>query len=244
MDVKDRAQSRPLPRVVPRDEWRKAHDEIRAQEKAFTRQHDALAARRRELPMVAVEKEYRFEGPEGNVSLLDLFEGRSQLIIYHFMFHPNWDEGCDGCSWFVDGVAHPAHLHSRDVSMALVSRAPLEKLEAYRERMGWSLPWYSSAGSDFNYDFNATVGDSEHHHLSVFIRDGEGIFHTYQTGARGVERLGTTFSLLDLVPYGRQEKWEESPAGWPQGDPYVWWRRHDSYDDGVPAPSTEGDGNR
>src|SRR5690625_4071165 len=143
------------------------------------RRSDALAAQRRRLPMVKVEEEYEFAGPAGRVSLLDLFEGRNQLIVYHFMFHPDWDEGCDGCSWFVDGLAHPAHLRARDVSLALVSRAPIKKLQAYRERMGWTLPWYSSHGSSFNADFGATVGDSEHHVLSVFLQDGVNIYHTY-----------------------------------------------------------------
>ena len=155
------------------------------------------------------------------------------------MFHPDWDEGCDGCSWFVDGVADVWHLAARDVAFALVSRAPLEKLEAYKRRMGWDLPWYSSYGTTFNHDLGATVGDSEHHRLSVFVRDGERVYLTYQTFDRGVEALGTTFSLLDLVPYGRQESWEDSPPGWPQGDAYVWWRRKDEYErTGVPAPST------
>ena len=240
MAVERVVERRALPRVVSREEWQRERDELLAQEKELTRQHDLLAARRRRLPMVAVDKEYVFTGPNGEVSLLDLFDGRSQLIVYHFMFHPDWEEGCDGCSWFADGVAHPAHLAARDVSFAMISRAPLPKLEAYRRRMGWDLPWYSSYGSDFNYDFHATVGNSEHHSLSVFLRDGDQVFHTYQTGARGVEQLGTAFSLIDLVPYGRQETWEDSPAGWPQGDPYVWWRRHDSYEDGVPAPSLKG----
>lgn len=230
----------PLPRIVSREEWQREREQLLIQEKALMRQQDALAAKRRRLPMVAVETPYRFEGPDGRVSLLDLFEGRSQLIVYHFMFHPDWEAGCDGCSWVVDGLAHPAHLQARDVSLALVSRAPLQKLEAYKRRMGWDLPWYSSFGSDFNYDFRATVGDSEHHALSVFLRDGTRLYHTYRTDRRGVEQLGTTFSLLDLVPYGRQERWEDSPAGWPTGDPYVWWRRHDSYDGGIPAPSSPG----
>lgn len=236
MDAERRNRSHRLPPVVTRAEWQQVLDELRAEEKALTRRLDELAAKRRRLPMVEVEKSYRFEGPDGPASLLDLFEGRSQLIVYHFMFHPDWEEGCDGCSWFVDGLSHAAHIQARDVSLALVSRAPLAKLTAYRERMGWSVPWYSSHGSDFNHDLHATVGDSEHHSLSVFLRDGERIFHTYQTFARGVESLGTAFSLLDLVPYGRQETWQDSPEGWPRGDPYVWWRRHDSYGD-LPAPS-------
>ena len=233
-----RSKLRSLPRVVSREEWQRARDELLVEEKALTRQHDALAAKRRRLPMVAVGKPYRFDGPEGPVTLLDLFGGRSQLIVYHFMFHPEWDAGCDGCSWVVDGLSHLAHLQARDVSLVLVSRAALPKLEAYKHRMGWEVPWYSSYESDFNFDFRATVGDSEHHALSVFLRDGDRIHHTYYIDQRGVEQLGTTFSLLDLVPYGRQENWEDSPEGWPKGDPYVWWRRHDSYDGGVPAPST------
>ncbi|HZJ09117.1 MAG TPA: DUF899 domain-containing protein [Trueperaceae bacterium] len=228
-----------LPPVVSHEKWQLASEKLREEEKSLTRRLDALVAKRRRLPMVEVEKSYRFTGPSGSASLLDIFEGRSQLVVYHFMFHPDWDEGCEGCSWFVDGFAHPAHIESRDVSFALVSRAPYSKLAAYQERMGWTAPWYSSHGSDFNHDFHATVGDSEHHSLSVFLRDGERIFHTYQTFARGVENLGTAFSLLDLVPYGRQEKWQDSPEGWPQGDPYVWWRRHDSYGD-LPAPSVVG----
>ncbi len=201
------------------------------------RRADALAARRRRLGRVKLESEYLFEGESGPATLLDLFDGASQLIVYHFMFHPGWEAGCDGCSWFVDGVAHPAHLRARDVALALVSRAPLHKLLAYRERMGWDLAWYSSHGTTFNRDFGATVGDSEHHALSVFLRSGDDIYLTYQTRDRGVEALGTTFSLLDLVPFGRQERWEDSPEGWPQGDPYGWWRRHDEYGDAEPAPS-------
>ncbi len=235
-EPKSSASGRPLPRIVSRDEWQRASDELVVEEKALTRRLDALAAQRRRLPMVAVEKRYEFDGPAGRVTLLDMFEGRSQLILYHFMFHPDWDEGCDGCSWVVDGLAHPAHLHARDASIALVSRAPLKKLLAYRDRIDWDLPWFSSHGSEFNHDFRATVGDSEHHTLSVFLRDGEKVYHTYQTFDRGVEALGAAFSLIDLLPYGRQETWQDSPPGWPQGAPYVWWRRHDSYGDML-APS-------
>lgn len=239
MNESDQASAaKPLPEVVPRDEWQRARAELLVEEKAAMRRLDAVAAQRRRLPMVEVEKRYEFDGPEGRVSLLDLFAGRSQLIIYHFMFHPDWDEGCDGCSWFVDGVAHLAHLHARDASFALVSRAPLTKLAGYRQRMGWDLPWFSSFGSEFNRDFHATVGDSEHHSLSAFLRDGARVFHTYQTFDRGVEALGTAFSLIDLLPYGRQETWQDSPPGWPQGAPYAWWRRHDSYGD-MAAPSEQ-----
>ncbi|MFO7544634.1 MAG: DUF899 domain-containing protein [Trueperaceae bacterium] len=229
---------KPLPPIVTYDAWREARDELLAEEKAHMRRGDALAAKRRRLPMAPVEKGYVFRGRDGDATLLDLFQGRNQLIVYHFMFHPDWEEGCDGCSWFTDGVADTRHLAARDVSFALVSRAPIAKLEAYRRRMGWNLPWYSSHDTTFNHDFGATVGDSEHHALSVFLRDGEHVYLTYQTSDRGVENLGTTFSLLDLVPYGRQEQWEDAPDGWPEGDPYVWWRRHDQYDTAVPAPST------
>jgi len=228
----------PLPPLVTYEAWREARDELLAEEKAHMRRGDALAAKRRRLPMVPVEKRYDFRGDDGNATLLELFQGRHQLIVYHFMFHPDWDEGCDGCSWFTDGVADVRHLAARDVSFALVSRAPFAKLDAYRRRMGWNLPWYSSHGTTFNHDFGATVGDSEHHALSVFLRDGEQAYLTYQTSDRGVENLGTTFSLLDLVPYGRQEHWEDAPEGWPKGDAYVWWRRHDQYATAIPAPST------
>lgn len=230
--------TRALPPVVDREAWQQARAQLLAEEKAHMRQGDELAAKRRSLPMVRLDKHYEFEGPRGRNSLQDLFEGRNQLIVYHFMFHPDWSAGCDGCSWFTDGIANVAHINARDVSFALVSRARFGKLETYRRRMGWNLPWYSSFDSTFNQDFGATVGDSEHHLLSVFLRDGDDVYLTYQTGDRGTESLGTAFSFLDLVPYGRQETWQKSPAGFPQGEPYVWWRRHDEYEDGVPAPST------
>ena len=219
-----------LPRIVSRDEWLAAHEAFLAKEKEFTRQRDALNAERRRLPMVKIEKEYVFEGPEGEASLLDLFEGRRQLILYHFMFDPDWDEGCDGCSMVVDNMGHPAHLHARDTSRVLVSRAPLEKIERYKARMGWTIPWYSSFNSDFNTDFEVTTDEGETFGLSVFLRDGDDIFQTYFTNGRGVEYLGSNWSYLDLTPFGRQEAWEDSPAGWPQTPPYGWWRRHDQYE--------------
>ena len=231
---------RPLPPVVDREQWERARAELLAEEKAHMRRADELAAKRRALPIVRVEQPYVLDSPNGPRSLLDIFEGRNQLIVYHFMFHPEWTAGCDGCSWFTDGVANIAHINARDVSFALVSRARIGKLETYRRRMGWQFPWYSSHDTNFNQDFGATVGDSEHHRLSVFLRDGEDIYLTYQTSDRGTENLGTAFSLLDLVPYGRQESWQQAPSGWPQGDPYVWWRRHDEYATGVPAPSEQG----
>jgi predicted dithiol-disulfide oxidoreductase (DUF899 family) len=199
-------------------------------EKAATRARDALAAERRRLPMVRIEKPYSFTGPKGAVTLVDLFEGRRQLVLYHFMFGAEDVEGCPGCSMVVDNLGHPAHLHARDTSLALVSRAPLSKLNAYKRRMGWSVPWYSSAKSDFNDDFGVTTDGEESFGLSVFLRDGDKVYRTYFTDGRGVEALGSSWTFLDLTPLGRQESWEDSPAGWPQSQPYTWWRRHDQYE--------------
>jgi predicted dithiol-disulfide oxidoreductase (DUF899 family) len=222
-----------LPEVVSADEWQASHEELLAKEKAATRERDALAAERRRQPMVEIEKDYVFAGRDGEARLVDLFEGRSQLILYHFMFGPGasgWpDAGCDGCSMFVDQIGHLAHLHARDTSFALVSRAPIEKIEPYRQRMGWAIPWFSSAGTDFNDDFGVTRDGREVFGLSVFVRDGDRVFRTYFTSGRGVEALGSVWSFLDLTPLGRQENWEDSPDGWPQSAPYEWWRRHDEY---------------
>jgi predicted dithiol-disulfide oxidoreductase (DUF899 family) len=228
-----------LPPVVSAAEWQAALDELRAKEKEATRASDVLAAERRRLPMVRIEKDYVLEGPEGEARLLDLFESRRQLILYHFMFGPNQDAGCDGCSMFADQVCHLAHLHARDTSFAFVSRAPLAKIEPYRKRMGWAIPWYSSFDSDFNVDFGvspeeprpAEYQDGETFGLSVFLRDGDDVCRTYFTSRRGVEALGSVWSFLDRTPLGRQETWEDSPEGWPQTPPYQWWRRHDEYED-------------
>jgi predicted dithiol-disulfide oxidoreductase (DUF899 family) len=226
-----------LPPVVSQGEWEKAVAELRVKEKAATRARDALAAERRRLPMVPVESSYVFDGPQGKVALRDLFAGRRQLLLYHFMFGPNQEAGCAGCSMFVDQIGHPAHLNARDTSFALVSRAPIAKLGAYRRRMGWTLPWFSSFASDFNHDLGvgpATPQPSEYQDgeafgLSVFLRDGERIYRTYFTNGRGVEALGSVWTFLDLTPLGRQEAWEDSPPGYPQGKPYEWWKRHDEY---------------
>jgi predicted dithiol-disulfide oxidoreductase (DUF899 family) len=228
-----------LPPVVSAAEWQAAHESLLAKEKEATRARDALAAERRRQPMVGIDRDYVFEGPAGEASLLDLFEGRRQLLVYHFMFGPSQDEGCDGCSMFVDQIGHLAHLHARDTSFALVSRAPLAKIEPYRKRMGWTIPWFSSFGSDFNVDFGVSpetprpseYQDGETFGLSVFIRDGDEVFRTYFTSKRGVEALGSIWTFLDLTPLGRQENWEDSPEGWPQTPPYEWWRRHDEYED-------------
>ena len=226
-----------LPPIVSQTEWQKARDALLAEEKDATRARDALAAQRRRLPRVRIAKDYAFDGPEGEVTLPVLFEGRRQLLLYHFMFGPNQDAGCDGCSMFIDQVGHPAHLHARNTSFAIVSRAPIAKIESYRKRMGWTIPWFSSFDSDFNVDFGVSpetpqpdvYQDGESFGLSVFLRDGDDVFRTYFTTNRGVEALGSVWTLLDLTPLGRQEEWEESPEGYPQGKPYEWWRRHDEY---------------
>jgi predicted dithiol-disulfide oxidoreductase (DUF899 family) len=222
-----------LPTVVTPTEWQTAVEDLRAKEKAETRRRDALAAERRRLPMVRVEKDYVFEGPDGPARLVDLFEGRRQLLLYHFMFAPGvhgWPEaGCEGCTMFVDQIGHLAHLHARDTSFALISRAPIANLEAYGARMGWDIPWFSSAGTGFNEDFGVTTERGEGFALSVFVRGGEDVFRTYVTAGRGVEALGSVWAFLDLTPLGRQETWEDTPPGRPQGDAYTWWRRHDEY---------------
>ena len=218
-----------LPKVVSRAKWQAARDALLIKEKKATRARDALNAERRRLPMVRIEKDYVFEGPKGKASLPDLFEGRRQLIIYHFMYHADEDRFCEGCSFFVDQICHLAHLHARDTSFALVARAPLVKIRPFQKRMGWTVPWYSSFGSDFNRDFGVTTDEGETFGLSVFLRDGDRIFHTYFTDGRGVEHLGSVWTFLDVTPYGRQENWEDSPKGWPQTPPYTWWRYHDIY---------------
>jgi predicted dithiol-disulfide oxidoreductase (DUF899 family)/ketosteroid isomerase-like protein len=242
------------PEIVSRAEWIDARKTLLAREKAFTRQRDTLNAERRRLPMVPVDKDYVFEGPHGPARLLDLFEGRQQLIVYHFMFDPSWDAGCPSCSFLTDNIGHLAHLHARKTTLVLVSRAPLEKIEPYRCRMGWTIPWYSSYGSDFNYDFHVTLDetvapveynytdkaallakgesyftDGESHGLSVFLRDGASVYHTYSAYARGTDLLAGTYNYLDMTALGRQEDWEE-PSGRSDGPFMAWLRRHDEYD--------------
>jgi predicted dithiol-disulfide oxidoreductase (DUF899 family) len=227
----------PQPPVVSQQEWEAVLGRLRAKEKEATRARDALAAERRRLPRVRIGKDYAFQGPAGKASLRDLFDGRRQLLLYHFMFGPNQEAGCPGCSMFIDQVGHLAHLHARDTSFALASRAPIAKIEAYRKRMGWTLPWYSTFGTDFNPDFGvgpasprpAEHQDGETFGLSVFLLDGGEVYRTYFTGGRGVEALGSVWTFLDLTPFGRQEDWEDSPEGVPKGPRYEWWRRHDEY---------------
>lgn len=218
------------PPVVDRATWQRELLALREEEKAVTRQLGALSARRRRLPMTPVDPGYRFVGETGERTLLELFDGRPQLIVYHFMFGPDWEAGCDGCSWVVDAMSHPAHLEARGVSLVLVSRSALPNLLGYRERMGWRLPWYSSLGTSFNDDMGATIDGQENHMVSVFLRDGDDVYRTYCTEDRGVEHLGSHWTYLDLTPFGRQEAWEDSPPGWPQGPAYAWQRRHDEYD--------------
>jgi predicted dithiol-disulfide oxidoreductase (DUF899 family) len=217
-----------MPPIVSPPEWQTARDELLVKEKAATRALDALAAERRRLPMVAVEKSYVFDAPGGKRTLPDLFDGRRQLVVYHFMMGPG-SAPCPGCSTFTDNVGRLEHLHARDTGLTLVSRAPLDEIEALKDRMEWKAPWVSSFGSDFNDDFGLTIQGQETFGLSVFLRDGDDVYRTYFTDRRGVDRLRFDFNLLDLTPYGRQESWEDSPAGWPQTPPYSWWRRHDEY---------------
>lgn len=212
------------PPVVSAQQWWTARDALLVKEKELTRALDALAAERRRMPMVRIDKDYLFEGPDGPANLADLFDGRSQLIVYCFMWH-GADDVCSGCSMFTDNVGHLAHLHARDTSLALVSRGPLAEITLVQERMGWTIPWFSSLGSDFNDDMGAGDGFA----LNVFLRDGDDVYRTYFTAARGVDRLGSNWTFLDLTPLGRQETWEDSPEGWPQTQPYQWWRRHDDY---------------
>jgi predicted dithiol-disulfide oxidoreductase (DUF899 family) len=217
-----------LPKIVSRAEWQAARDRLLVKEKEATRALDKLAAERRRLPMVKIEKNYVFEGPDGKASLLDLFDGRRQLFLYHFMFGPG-AKPCTGCSSMMDNVGHLAHLNARDTSFAVVARAPLSEIEAYKQRMAWNFPWYSSHGTDFNHDFGVTTDKGENFGISVFLRDGTDIYRTYFTSARGADRLRFDFNVLDLTPLGRQESWEDSPEGWPQTPPYEWWRKHDEY---------------
>lgn len=216
-----------LPEIVSRDEWHTARKELLKKEKEATLARDALAAERRRLPMVPLEKEYMLEGPNGTIRLLDLFAGRRQLLTYHFMLEPGDEAPCSGCSMFVDNIGHLAHLHARDTSFALISRAPYAEIGQVKKQMEWTIPWYSTFGhKDFNTDSGAGSGFG----LSVFLRAGSSIYQTYFTSWRGIETLGSNWTFLDLTPFGRQETWENSPDGWPKTKPYQWWRLHHKYD--------------
>jgi predicted dithiol-disulfide oxidoreductase (DUF899 family) len=219
-----------LPPVVSAEEWNAAREEMLVKEKELTRARDALAAERRRMPRLAVEKEYRFEGPDGPVSLPDLFAGRRQLIVYRFFFDPDVkgypDKGCPGCSFVADQVAHLAHLNARDTTLVFVSRASQEEIARLKERMGWDIPWFTVTDS-FDADFDV----AEWHGTNVFYRDDEDrVFRTYFVDSRGDEQMGSTWNYLDITPLGRQEEWEDSPEGYPQTPPYGWWNRHDEYE--------------
>ncbi|GAA3107339.1 DUF899 domain-containing protein [Streptomyces echinatus] len=211
-----------FPEIVSREQWRAAREELQRKEEAVRRAREVLGAERRRLPMVEADPEYVFEGGDGKATLLDLFEGRAQLVVHHFMFAPEWEAGCPCCAAFLDQVGHLAHLRARNTSFAAVSRAPFTRILPFKARMGWAVPWYSSSHSDFNRDFEATVesGDdlAERPGLSCFLRDHDRVFHTYSVYEGGLDGLGTTSALLDLTALGR------SPAGSDR------LRLHDEYD--------------
>ena len=222
-----KSETMETPKIVSRQEWETARQQLLVKEKAQTRARDALAAERRRMPWLAVEKKYAFDGPGGRASLLDLFEGRRQLIVYRAFFEPGvngWPEhACIGCSMVADQVAHPAHLNARDTSLAFVSRASQPDIERLKARMGWELiPWYTLT-DDFDADFDV----DEWHGTNAFIRDGNRVFRTYFLNNRGDEQMGNTWNYLDITALGRQESWEDSPRGYPQTPPYDWWIRHD-----------------
>jgi predicted dithiol-disulfide oxidoreductase (DUF899 family) len=230
-----------MPPIVSPQEWEAAREELLVKEKKLTRARGELAAERRRMPRMAVEKDYAFEGPDGPATLLDLFDGRRQLIVYRFFFDPDvagWPEkGCHGCSLVADQVAHPAHLNARDTSLAFVSRAPQANIERLKARMGWEIiPWYTLTD-----DFDADFGVDEWHGTNAFFRDGDRIFRTYFVDKRGDEAMGSTWSYLDITALGRQEKWEASPEGYPQTQAYVWWNRHDEYDNATPFEAARSD---
>ncbi|MFB7498051.1 DUF899 domain-containing protein [Streptomyces sp. NPDC056161] len=211
-----------LPEVVSREQWRAARADLLAKEEAVTRARDVLNAERRALPVVEIDSEYVFEGGDGKATLLDLFEGRLQLIVYHFMFAPEWDAGCPNCSAFLDQVGHLAHLHARRTSFAAVSRAPFTRILPFKARMGWTLPWLSSYDNDFNRDFEVTLEQEgrlvERPGISCFLREYDRVFHTYSAYEDGLDGLGSVPSLLDLTALGRT----------PEGSDRV--RYHDEYD--------------
>jgi predicted dithiol-disulfide oxidoreductase (DUF899 family) len=234
------------PPILTEDEWLIERRKLLDAEKELTRHYDLVNAQRRRLPMVKINKVYFFEGLNGQKRLLDLFDGRRQLIVYHFMFDPKWDKGCQGCTGFVSALGDLSLLEKSDTTFVVVSRAPLAKLNAYKAEKGWTIPWFSSFGSDFNYDFHVTLDpevapveynyrdkaemaaakghpvlmEGEQHGLSVFFRLGDEVFHTYSAYARGTESLTDAYRLLDITPYGRQQDFEDSPPGWPQKPTY------------------------
>jgi predicted dithiol-disulfide oxidoreductase (DUF899 family) len=218
------------PPIVSAQDWEAARERLLVNEKELVRARDTLAAQRRRMPWLAVDKPYHFDGPEGTVSLLDLFHGRRQLIVYRAFLEPGvdgWPEhACRGCSMIADHVGNLAHLNARNTTLVFASRAGQPDIERVKARMGWQIPWYTII-DDFDRDF----GVDEWHGTNAFIRDGERVFRTYFINNRGDEALGTTWSFLDMTALGRQEDWEDSPDGYPQTPPYAWWNRHDAYCD-------------
>ncbi len=216
-------------KVVSAREWEAARQQLLVKEKELSHARDALTAERRRMPFLAVEKEYQFDGPHGKARLLDLFEGRRQLIVYRAFFEPGvvgWPEhACVGCSMVADQVAHPAHLNARNTTLAFASRAPQTDIERLKTRMGWQfIPWYTITDG-FDKDF----GVDEWHGTNAFMRDGDRVFRTYFINSRGDEQMGNTWNYLDITALGRQEEWEDSPEGYPQTPPYEWWNWHDAY---------------
>lgn len=213
-----------LPKVVSQEEWQRARDALLVKEKAHTKAMDALNAERRRLPMVKIDKEYVFDGPDGKATLLDLFDGNQQLIIYHFMMHPGDPHRCPGCSMVADNLPHPAHLAARSVRLIIVAPATLAEITEYQQHMGWTTPFYSSYGNGFTEDLELGMGFG----ISVFLRDGENVYRTYFTTGRGADQLNGTMPWLDLTPFGRRESWEE-PASRGSDAASTWWRLHDKY---------------
>jgi predicted dithiol-disulfide oxidoreductase (DUF899 family) len=235
----------PHPPIASHEQWLVARKKLLVHEKELTRRYDRINAERRRLPMVKIEKHYVFDGPDGKRDFKALFEGRRQLVIYHFMFDPAWQKGCPSCTRYIDTLGDLSMLHQKDTTFALVSRAPLVKIEAYKKERRWQLPWYSSFGTDFNYDFHVTndptvrppeynyrskAENEEHkspnnllgeeHGLSVFFAHDDDVFHTYSVYARGTELFCDARTILDATPYGRQQDFEDSPSGWPQKPTY------------------------
>ena len=227
------------PPIVSAPEWEAALGEMLVKEKELTRARDALAAARRRMPWLAVDKQYEFDGPDGKAGLLDLFAGRRQLIVYRAFFEPGvhgWpDHACPGCSLLADQVGHVAHLNARDTTLVFASRGSQADIERVKARMGWEMPWYSITD-----DFDADFGVDEWHGTNAFVRDGQRVYRTYFINNRGDEAMGSVWSYLDITALGRQENWEDSPEGYPQSAPYEWWNWHDEY--GSPGPSNGGAG--
>ena len=231
----DKGNATKIPKVVSSKQWEAARRKLLLKEKKLTRARDALAAERRRMPWLAVEKDYEFDAPKGKASLLDLFDGRRQLIIYRAFFEPGvhgWsDHACVGCSMIADHVGHLAHLNARDTTLVFASRAPQKDIKRLKARMDWErIPWYTIT-DDFDKDF----GVDEWHGHNAFIREGDKVFRSYFINARGDEAMGTTWSYLDMTALGRQEKWEDSPKGYPQTPLYEWWKWHDEYSDAPPS---------